>query len=92
MSRYLFHSKLGAGGMGEVYLAEDASLKRKVALKFLPASLLADDRARKRLIQEAHAARAGEGPGLRAGDGQAGMRAGKVVAISRAEQVRIYRE
>jgi hypothetical protein len=44
ISRYLVLSKLGAGGMGEVYLAEDTSLKPKVALKFLPTSLLADDR------------------------------------------------
>jgi tetratricopeptide (TPR) repeat protein/predicted Ser/Thr protein kinase len=53
-----FHllSQLGAGGMGEVYLAEDTTLDRKVAIKFLPPSTAADDQAVKRLIREAKAA------------------------------------
>jgi len=46
-------SPLGAGGMGEVYLAEDTRLKRRVALKILPASLASDERAHKRLLREA---------------------------------------
>src|SRR5688572_9198583 len=46
---YKVISLIGRGGMGEVYLAQDSRLGRKVALKFLPASLSADDRARKRL-------------------------------------------
>jgi serine/threonine protein kinase/tetratricopeptide (TPR) repeat protein len=42
--------------MGEVFLAEDSTLERRVALKFLPAHAEADDRARQRLVREAQAA------------------------------------
>ncbi len=48
--------QLGAGGMGEVYLAQDTLLDRKVAIKLLPAESQADDQARKRLVREAQAA------------------------------------
>ncbi len=47
---------LGAGGMGEVHLALDTRLRRKVAIKFLPAGSLGDEHARKRLLFEAQAA------------------------------------
>ena len=53
VSRYRVLSRLGHGGMGEVFLAEDLSLHRKVALKFLLPSL---DDADKRLVREARAA------------------------------------
>src|SRR5215813_1703339 len=56
LGRYEIRSKLGAGGMGEVYLAEDTQLDRKVAIKILPAESIADDRAKSRLIREARAA------------------------------------
>ncbi len=42
LGRYEIRSQLGAGGMGEVYLAEDTKLNRKVAIKILPANLASD--------------------------------------------------
>jgi serine/threonine protein kinase/sugar lactone lactonase YvrE len=56
ISHYRIISKLGAGGMGEVYLAEDTKLDRKVAIKFLPSTSVADDKAKSRLFREAQAA------------------------------------
>ena len=53
---------LGHGGMSEVYLAEDTDLGRKVALKFLAASLLGDETARRRFVREAPAAAALDHP------------------------------
>jgi serine/threonine protein kinase len=56
VSHYRIISKIGAGGMGEVYLAEDTQLDRKVALKFLPPHLCQDEDCRKRFKREAQAA------------------------------------
>ncbi len=53
---YKIQSLLGAGGMGEAYLAEDKRLGRKVAIKFLAPEFVADEQARRRLLREARAA------------------------------------
>lgn len=56
IGRYTVLSKIGQGGMGEVYLAHDKSLERKVALKLLPQSLRDEAWARDRFLREARAA------------------------------------
>ena len=55
LSHYKIISKLGQGGMGEVYLAEDSRLKRKVALKILPQHLSERAELRERFEREARA-------------------------------------
>jgi tRNA A-37 threonylcarbamoyl transferase component Bud32 len=62
LGRYQILEKLGAGGMGEVYLAEDSVLQRKVAVKFLSEELESDPSAKKRFLQEARSAAAIEHP------------------------------
>jgi serine/threonine protein kinase len=56
VAHYRIIEKLGEGGMGEVFLADDTKLERRVALKFLPQSLTKNPEARQRLIREAKAA------------------------------------
>jgi TolB-like protein/tRNA A-37 threonylcarbamoyl transferase component Bud32 len=64
LTHYRVISLLGSGGMGEVYLAEDTHLKRKVALKMLKPELTRDERDLRRFEKEAHAASALNHPNI----------------------------
>ena len=62
--RYQVLSRIGAGGMGEVYSARDTQLERTVALKVLPADVAADEDRMRRFVQEAKAAAALNHPNI----------------------------
>lgn len=64
ISHYRIVQPIGAGGMGEVYLAEDTRLDRKVALKILPPDMAIDRARMKRFIREAKAASAIDHPSI----------------------------
>ena len=62
VKHYALLSRIGRGGMGEVYLAQDAKLDRRVAVKFLPDETHKDPKARERFLREAKAAAALDHP------------------------------
>ncbi len=64
VSHYRIVGRLGAGGMGEVYRADDTRLKRTVALKFLPPELTRDEEAKRRFQLEAEAAASLDHPNI----------------------------
>ena len=64
LGRYDVLSKLGQGGMGEVYLAQDTKLDRKVALKTLPVKFISDPDRLRRFVQEAKAVSALNHPNI----------------------------
>ncbi len=64
LGRYKINSSLGAGGMGEVFLAEDTDLERRVALKVLPHDLSQNEERMRRFIQEAKTASALNHPNI----------------------------
>src|SRR5436305_6102548 len=66
LGHYKILDRIGAGGLGEVYRARDTRLGRTVAIKVLPASIVADELQRERLLRDARAAIALSHPNIAA--------------------------
>ena len=64
VAHYRIVSRIGSGGMGDVYLAEDTRLGRRVALKLMPAWMTADERMRARFLREARLASSLDHPNI----------------------------
>src|SRR5882762_5134932 len=64
LAHYRIVSKIGAGGMGEVYLAQDTRLDRRVALKILPADVASNRDRMERFVREAKSAAALSPPNI----------------------------
>src|SRR6201988_2653223 len=64
IGRYEIRTRIGEGGMGEVYLAQDTELERTVALKVLPGDVASDQQRMNRFVQEAQAVSALNHPNI----------------------------